>query len=156
LEARSHPALRGESIPVEGHPDTWGFRNLTALRWDSVPREGHPETQEPRNHTALRGSLLGRSLQLPGKAIPSWAEELRSIRPTLSLLLLFIASFLLGFFGLESHQAANLMQEMYWRGCPGCGGMNPGMAVLCSREWKAGNCTKSKAYIGFRGRVFSG
>lgn len=61
------PALRGEVIPLEGHPETWWPRNLTTLNCESVPREGYTETGQFRKRIVLRSCR--------------WAEELRSLSP---------------------------------------------------------------------------
>ena len=45
-------------------------RNHKALRGEGVPVEGHPGTQELRNHTALRGSLLSGGLAAPRGGYP--------------------------------------------------------------------------------------
>lgn len=70
-----------------------------ALRGEGIPMAGHPETSEPRNHTALRGSLFWEALRCPGEGACSSAQERWNLRPALflasSLPLLFL---LLGFF----------------------------------------------------------
>ena len=70
LEAQKQYNSEGEVIPMEQHCETWEPRNHTALRWDSVPREGLPETQELRNKIALRGSLLSRGIAAPRGGSP--------------------------------------------------------------------------------------
>jgi hypothetical protein len=82
--------------------------------------EGHTvKDMEPRNHTAGTGSLLSTSLAAPrGMVCPT---ELTSSAAS-SLLLLFTPSLHCVFFIAsclflmrESHQAVNLMKEIYWR-----------------------------------------
>lgn len=91
----SHKAV---SVPpwMERHPETQEHRNYTDVRWDSVPMEGHLETWEPRKHTALRASLLKQKCcSSQGKV--SLAElRTRSFSP--APLLPFSSSLLVGFF----------------------------------------------------------
>ena len=67
-------------------PGTLKPRNHAALRGDSVPRDGHPETKEPRDHIALRGSLPSRErcCSSLGRVSPA---ELRNSGATAQLLL---------------------------------------------------------------------
>lgn len=91
-------------------------RKHTALRWDSVPVEGyHPSGW---NLTAFRGSLLIRDIAALRAVDPQVSWGAQEPQPAQ---LLFLESSLHCFPSSwilqtgESHQAGNLMKEIYWK-----------------------------------------
>jgi len=76
------------SAQIEGYPGTQKCRNRTALEGKGILVGGHLETWEFRNHTALEGSLHSRGIDAPREGASA----------DFSSFLLFVASFLLGFF----------------------------------------------------------
>jgi hypothetical protein len=126
---------------------TWGGGEPHSSEVEHCPMEGYQETWELRNNTVLRGSLLSRGVTAPrgGDQQLSWASFPLFCFP----LHCFFSPWLL--WTSESHQAENIMKEIYWRVQYG------GIAALCSWQWAAGSWTKDRTYRGFvRGWSFSG
>jgi hypothetical protein len=114
--------------------------------------EEHPEIQGPGATELWEETSSAEALQLPGKASPaelrsSGASALLHLSPSFHC---FLAS------SDESVTPDRRYHKRVSLDSLGCGGMNPGMAALCSRDRAAGSRIKGRAYIGFWGGAYIG